>query len=280
VRSVDRRTLISLGVLWLIAGAIIAGLVVTGGFGSDAEPDLMSAHGDGLTDSHDGFRIVPVSMPERRGKQVVVSFRVLNELDQPQTDYAKVDSKRLHLHVLRDDTNYYQHLYPTLDGEIWKARIDVADGGQYRASARFTPRRPGKQEHTITLGLPFVIAGDTTFVPPPGPEESVKTDGFVVTRTGGATQPAVDKPASLRFRVTGSDGAPVELDTHLGSSGYVTAYNTMTLAAVPLQIGDGDQDDGEIAVDALFDQRGEHRVFVEFRVDGEVHVAAFTVFAT
>ncbi len=29
-----------------------------------------------------------------------------------------------------------------------------------------------------------------------------------------------------------------------------------------------------------FDERGEHRVFVEFQVDGEVHVAAFTVFAT
>lgn len=44
--------------------------------------------------------------------------------------------------------------------------------------------------------------------------------------------------------------------------------------------GDGDRSDGEIAVDALFDQRGEHRVFVEFRVEGEVYVVAFTVFAT
>lgn len=280
MRSVDRRTLVSLGVLWLIAGVLIAWLVLTGGSGDDTAPDLMSAHGDGLSDSHDGFRIVPVSMPERRGRQVVVSFRVLNELGKPQTEYAEVDDKLLHLHVLRDDTQYYQHLYPTLDGDVWKARIDVADGGQYRASARFTPRRPGKQEHTITLGVPFVIAGDTAFAAPPGPAESVKTDGFVVTRTGGATQPAVDKPASLRFGVTDPDGAPMELETHLGSSGYVTAYNTMTLAAVPLQIGAGDRGDGEIVVDALFDQRGEHRLFVEFRVDGEVHVAAFTVFAT
>lgn len=291
MRALNRTTEIVFAVVGLVVVGTLIGVVLVSGSSPSAghgahqaaASQAMDVHGDGLSDSHDGFRIVPETLPEKRGSKVPVAFRILNESGQPQTDYQEHQTRLLHLLVVRDDLHAFQHVHPELDGDTWRAEIEVPDGGQYRMFAEFVPKRPGKQAHPTLLGVPFVIAGDTKFVPLPEPADEVETGGFVVTRPDGATQPSIGRLVTLRFQVADAKGEPAKLEPYLGSYAHISAFNAMTLAAThlhPLEDAGAADPDGELTVHARFEQRGEHRVFVEFQVGGKVHVAAFTVFAT
>ena len=73
------------------------------------------------------------------------------------------------------------------------------------------------------------------------------------------------------------------MESYLDSYAHVTAFNAMTLAANhlhPMQRPGEPLPEDELVVHATFQQRGEHRIFLEFQVDGKVHTAAFTLFVT
>lgn len=239
-------------------------------------------HGDGLSDTHDGFRLVPEQLPAERGDKVPVAFRITGPDGKAVTDYRVNQTKRLHLLVLRDDMHTFQHVHPELDGDIWSTTVDVPDGGLYRIFAEFVPDI-GDNPHPVMLGVRFIIPGDTTFVELPAPKAKVKTGGYTVTRPDGLAKPLMEQTSTLRFTVTGADGEPAELEEYLGSYAHISAFNAMTMAAShlhPQQKPGTPLDDGELTVHARFEQRGEHRVFVQFQAGGKVHVAAFTVFVT
>lgn len=251
--------------------------------GMQSMPGMAKVHGDGLSDSHDGFRLVAEQLPSKRGDAEPVAFRLLNRSGEPETRYRLHQSKRLHLIVVRDDMHAFQHVHPALDGETWRAKVSVPDGGQYRMFAEFVPESGQRQAHPVLVGAPFTIAGDTTFKPLPAPAAKVTVDGYTVSRPDGTAQPIVDQPQVLRFKVTDGAGKPAQLQTYLDSYAHVTAFNAMTMAAThlhPVQQPGTPLPDDELTVRATFSQRGEHRVFVEFKAGGKVRQAAFTVFVT
>lgn len=288
-----RKIELGLGITGIVAVAGLLGYVLVSGatptgsghtaHGQMPDPTPTTPHGDGLSDSHDGFRLVTEQLPAKRGKAEPLAFQVLDRSGKPLTEYRVNQTKLLHLIVVRDDMNAFQHIHPRLDGDTWRAKVDVPDGGQYRMFAEFVPKTGLRKPHPVLLGAPFVIPGDTTFVPLPEPTDRVKTGGLVVTRPDGPAQPLVDKRQTLRFKVTDADGKPARLEPYLDSYAHVTALNAMTLAAAhlhPMQRPGEPLPDGELTVHATFQQRGEHRVFLEFQVDGKVHTAAFTMFVT
>lgn len=271
-----------------VVGLVFLGILVTAAVGSgDDAPgpgsDGVIVHGDGLSTSHTGYRLVADDLPADTGNRLPVEFQILGPSGRPQTEYLPYRTKPMHLLVLRDDTHAYQRVFPTLDGDTWRAEISVPDGGQYRIFTIFVPKGEPKDEHPTVLGAPFVVPGDTQFVPMPEPHAEVEVGGVTVTRPDGPAQPPVDTPVRLRFRFTDDTGKPVDLEPYLGNYATIWAFNGMTLAAHDVQLTQQPGDPlpgGELSGTVEFDERGEHRVFVEFQVDGEVHVAAFTVFAT
>lgn len=267
--------------LVVIASVIVlAGVSLAVGLGGDEPSGPLRVHGDGLSNSHDGYRLVLVTTPDRRGEAVPVVFQILNRQGKPQTAYQRHRSWRMHLYALRDDMHAYQHVRPRWRGGIWRAAISVPDGGQYRIFVEFVPVREDGTSHPVLLGAPFTVAGDTTFVPLPPPAATAKVGGLTVSRPDGAAQPIRGKQTTLRFTVTGTSG---RLRPHLGGYGHVTAYHSMTLAVThlyPVGAAEGSATSRELAFQARFAERGEHRVFVEFRIGDKVHTAAFTVFVT
>lgn len=246
-------------------------------------PGMVATHGDGLSDSHDGFRLVAEQLPSKRGKAEPVAFQLLNRSGKPETDYRVHQSKLLHLLVVRDDMHAFQHVHPRLDGDTWRARIAVPDGGQYRIFAEFMPKSGQRRAHPVLVGAPFVVPGDTTFRPLPQPTDEARAGEYTVTRPEGPAQLIADRKNVLRFKITDRSGAAAKLQTHLDSYAHITAFNAMTLAANhlhPVQRPGDPLPDGEITVPATFTQRGEHRIFVEFKAGGKVRRAAFTVFVT
>ncbi|MBB5869096.1 hypothetical protein F4553_002475 [Allocatelliglobosispora scoriae] len=246
-----------------------------------------SAHGDGLSDSHDGYLMQPVSMPTTRGAARTVAFRIVAPDGTALTDYETVQTKLLHMYVLRDDLSGYQHVHPELVGDTWSATIGVPDGGSYRVYAEFTPRGRGVLGHPTTLGLAFLIPGDTKLAPLPAPAATSDDGELTLTRMDGVANLLEDRGTLLRFRLTDRSGAVVTgLEPYLGSLGHMSAFDSRTQALSHVHAGLALATAGPIAADGVlgfhvqFTGRGERRLYLEFQVAGKVHRAAFTIFVT
>jgi hypothetical protein len=247
-----------------------------------APPPAAGYHSDGLSDAYDGFRAEPVALPARRGRGIV-SLRIVGP-HGPVTDFRRVHLKPLHMYLLRDDLAGYQHLHPEVADGIWSAPVAITDGGAYRVYTEFVPLdRPTGDEPTV-LGVPFVIAGDTTMVPVPAPAAVSRSGPFLVRRLDGTADLASGTPTALEFQVTRA-GKQVTLQPYLGAYAHLSNFEVRTqglkhLHPLPTSAAGGPPADGVLAFHAAFAERGDKRMFLQFQVDGVVHQAAFTVFTT
>ncbi len=241
--------------------------------------------GDGLSDNHEGYVLSPVTLPDRRGAAMPMAFRVTGPDGAPATMDEPARSEPLHLYVLREDLSFYQHLHPTLAGDTWTVVVDVPDGGVYRLYAEFTPKERAGSRYPIVLGTPFVIAGDTRYVPVPAAAPEVRAGGFTVSRLEGTADVAAGRPDVMRFQVRDGRGAPVTaLEPYLGVYAHASVFDSATqrlthlhpTVAANTRAAPGD---GVLTFHTQFPQRGRHRLFFQFKVAGAVHQAAFTVIA-
>ncbi|WP_239086377.1 hypothetical protein [Catellatospora methionotrophica] len=235
-------------------------------------------HSDGLSDSHDGYLIQPVTLPVKRGKAIPVAFRILGPDGLPLLSYETIQTRQLHLYLVRDDASNYQHLHPALADGTWTTTVDVTDGGAYRFYAEFVPRGKDTLGHPTVLGLPFLITGDTKLAPLPAPAPSATVDGFTLTRLDGVTHLRAARGELLRFKVSSAAGPPV-LEPHLGAMAHLSAFEVRTLGLTHAHAA-ADAPDATLTFHVEFANRGEQRLYLEFKVAGTIHRTAFTVFVT
>ncbi|MDI1466114.1 hypothetical protein QEZ54_34580 [Catellatospora sp. KI3] len=227
-----------------------------------------SLHGDGLSDSHDGYLIRAVALPEKRGRAIPVAFQILGPDGRALTEYEPVQTKLLHLYLVRDDLSGYQHLHPELRDGTWTTAVDIGDGGAYRFYAEFLPK--GRGGHTTTLGLPFVITGDTRLAPLPAPAPDSRAGAYTVHRLDGTAHLRAGRSGLLRFDVPGA-----VLEPYLGALAHMSAFEVRTQALTHLHPAAD-----ELTFHVQFPNRGEYRLFMDFQVAGKPQRAAFTVFVT
>lgn len=279
--------------LWYVLAAVLVLAVI---YVSVSLPDTAPAtvdtprpspsptmHGDGLSDSHDGYRIVPITVPPHRGRAMPVTFRILAPDGRPATEYEIVHTKPLHLYLVRGDYSGYQHLHPQLVNGIWTTTAAIPDGGAYRFYAEFTPKGRGVTGHPTVLGIPFVIPGDTALVPLPAPARIASAGPYTVSRRDGTAALPVGKATILRFQVNDATGNQVStVEPYLGACAHMSAFEVLSQALThlhPAQPATGDAA-CSLTFHAQFTNRGEYRLFLQFQTAGTVHEAAFTVFVT
>ncbi|MFI6095093.1 hypothetical protein ACIA8G_06040 [Lentzea sp. NPDC051213] len=276
--------------------ALVAVLVVAGGgvmlFRSTPGPAhtqhqqaaaiVPASHSDGLSEVEGGYRFERVVMPSGRGLAVPVAFRILAADGKPVTRFLDNQTKQMHFFVVRDDMHVFRHVHPNLDGDTWHTAVDLPDGGAYRMFAEFIPLDTKDPRHPVVLGVPFSVAGDTSLVPVPEPDAHTVTEtGYTVTRVDEPAELPLLGERALRFAIRTPDGAPVEkLEQHLGANGHMTGFHTMLLSAThlhPVEPAGAPLINGELTFRSVFAERGEYRLFLEFRHGGQLHTAAFTV---
>ncbi len=219
--------------------------------------------------------MVAATLPSSRGPDQEIAFRILGQDGLPATGYAEVQTKKLHFYLVRDDLSGYQHLHPGFDGTTWRTRVSIADGGAYRIYAEFIPLDRAGSGHPTVLGLPFLVPGDTKFVPLPPPSATASSGGYTVTRLDGVAHVSQNKPAVLRFDITGPGGGKAQLEQYLGAYAHLSSFEVLNLRLTHMHpIGQA------LVFHAVFAQRGEQRMFLQFQVGGQVHLAEFTVFVT
>ncbi len=238
-----------------------------------ASPSAVVYNSDGLSDTYDGFHVEPVTLPGGRGPGTI-ALRVTG----PTADFQEVHTKPMHMYVLRDDLSGYQHVHPVdIDG-VWTAPVDIDDGGAYRVYIEFTPRgRPAAADPTV-LGVPFVIPGDTAMIPVPAPEETATSGDYTVRRLDGTADLTSGAQTALEFQVL-RDGQPAELEPYLGAYAHLSNFEVRTQGLKHLHPLPS-TGPGLLSFHAAFAERGDKRLFLQFRAGGELHEVAFTLFTT
>ncbi|WP_327023120.1 hypothetical protein [Micromonospora sp. NBC_01739] len=225
----------------------------------------------GLLVSDRGYTLVPVAAPEGE-----FAFRVTGPDGKPVTRYEVNHDKPMHLIVARRDLGGFQHVHPEMAADgTWRVASPLSSPGVWRAFADFTPIGG----EALTLGVDLTVPGELTEQPLPAPAGSTRVHDYTVD-FHGTPQPGGN--TTLTFTVS-RDGVPVRnLEPHLGAFGHLVALRQGDLAYLHVhpegQPGDGRTAPGpQVRFGAEFPSAGAYRLYLDFRHDGVVRTAEFTV---
>lgn len=233
------------------------------------------APAEGLAATAAGYMLVPVVDTVSPGVPGEFAFTITGPDGSPVTAFEVTREQSLHLVVVRRDAAGFQHLSPVLgpDG-VWRTPLTLPAGGIYRVYADAVPTGGP----ALTLGTDLFAPGDFTPIPF-APSRVAQVDGYQV-RLDGALEAG---PASPVFATVTRAGAPVtDLEPVLGGFGHLVALRRSDLgyvrAAPDSPAPDaGDRSGPGIAFTVGLPTPGGYRLFLEFRHDGVVRTAEFTV---
>ncbi|MFD4021368.1 hypothetical protein [Streptomyces sindenensis] len=235
----------------------------------------------GLQISQGGFTLDLDTPRIEAGEPAELRFAVVDEdTSRNVTAFRREHGKELHLIVASSDLTTYRHLHPAraADG-TWSAPVELPEAGGYRVFADFTPDE--KNADGVTLGADLAVSGDARPGPLPKAERTVTVDGYEVT-LDGALRPGAGSELKLEVE---KDGEPVtDLQPYLGAYGHLVALRAGDLAYLHVhpngEPGDGRTESGpEVSFTATAPSKGAYRLFLDFRHEGKVRTAAFTVYA-
>ena len=258
-----------------------------GDMGGAAEHDMGEMETDGssatsipkgLMVSQNGYSFRLDQAVVSPGKAVPVSFTIEDADGNPVTDYDEEHEKELHLIAVRRDFTGFQHVHPErAEDGTWSTTLDLTSG-QWRLFADF--KASGAE--AITLGNDLAVRGDYQPTAPAADTRTATVDGFTVTLEGDVTS---GEEARLTLSVT-RDGAPVtDLEPYLGAYGHLVALRSGDLAYLHVHPegtpGDGETEPGpDVVFFATVPSPGRYHLYLDFKHEGVVRTAAFTVTAS
>ncbi|HKF82928.1 MAG TPA: hypothetical protein VKB23_08220 [Solirubrobacterales bacterium] len=288
-RPYRRIALFALGLVVVFAAAAALGSAfepaVTEGDGSEKTMDAhameATAHGSaehepaGLGISADGYTLRVSRSQFQLGERGELRFTVEDPDGEPVSELDELHERRMHLIVVRRDGTEFRHLHPEMDSAgIWTVPVKFGAAGVYRAFADFSV---DGEQRTLAGDL-FVSGGNFEARPFPAHRPVVETGGYGVRLDADGA--LAGEPASLSFTVS-RDEKPVEdLAPYLGAKGHLVALREGDLAFLHVH----PEEDHELAADeiefaATFPSAGRYRLYLQFRHDGVVRTAEFTVVA-
>ena len=236
-----------------------AGGMETEGHGGEAAQPVR-----GLAVSDRGLTLQLARTRFQRDTRSDLAFRIVDPRGRTVRDFDIEHTKRMHLIVVRRDMTGFQHLHPTqaADG-TWSVPVTMRDAGSYRVFADFSANGTA---HTLADDL--TVDGEVRSRDLPAPVGSVDVDGLRVTLGKGASRAGAE--SELAFAVT-RNGKPVQVEEYLGARGHLVALRQGDLAFLHVH-----PDEDSLKFMATFPTAGAYRLFLQFKVDGRVHTAAFT----
>ena len=222
-----------------------------------------AAAAKGLAQAEDGLRLVLDDAARPAGSQPL-RFRIVKETGATVRDFDVEHARRMHLIAVRRDLSGFQHLHPaqTADGG-WEVPLELPKAGSYRV---FTDFSSGGESHT--LGTDLHVTGVFDVRRLPHPESTAVTDSghkVRLTESGG----------EVRFTVF--DGRRIrDIEPYLGARGHLVALREGDLAYSHVHPESEATEGSDIRFGVEYPSEGRYRLFLQFKLDGRVHTAAFT----
>jgi hypothetical protein len=239
------------------------GAHAAGGAGDTHSPTQGTA-AKGLAQADRGLRLV-IDDPAAVAAQRRLAFRIVNERGATVRDFDVEHARRMHLIVVRRDLSGFQHLHPrqTQDGG-WTVPLRLAGGGTHRVYADFSS---GGESHT--LGTDVQSDGGFVARELPHPASTARTDTGLDVRLEPTR-------GGVRFTVF-EDGRRVrDIEPYLGARGHLVALREGDLAFLHVHPESTAGEGSDIRFAVEYPSEGRYRLFLQFKLDGRVHTAAFT----
>lgn len=246
--------------------------------GGDGHSGHEAAPAGGLQISEGGYTLDLRTPRVTAGQRTDLRFVIRDDSGLAVTSYRREHDKELHLILASRDLATYRHLHPArAEDGTWSTPVDLPRAGGYRVFADFTPAK--KAAGNLTLGADLAASGPYEPRELPGPNATVKVHGYEVELDGGLRP---GEAGELKLNVS-RNGKPVtDLQPYLGAYGHLVALRSGDLAYLHVhpngKPGDGTTEPGPgISFTATAPSSGTYRLFLDFKHEGEVHTAAFTV---
>jgi hypothetical protein len=228
------------------------------------------AGANGLSDAASGLRLQLEPAALEAGIRSGVKLAIVDRHGEPiGALHAAHGEPPLHLILVRRDLSGYQHLHPKPSGEGYVVEMALPLPGIWRAYADFEV-----DGEKIVLGRDVFVPGDFTPQPLPAVADTARAGSYDVRL--GQQELRAGAEATLRFRVSRA-GEPVEaLQPYLGAAGHLVAVREDDLTYLhvhPLE----SSANGGIDFGADFAEAGRYALFLQFRHEGRVQTARFTV---
>lgn len=185
--------------------------------------------------------------------------------DEAFDDYGISHTKEMHLIVVRDDLQHFQHLHPERDSEgVWRAAFSPPAGGTYWRYADFVDT----DESPYTIRFDKEYAGNRGTYGIAKNFETVKTvDGY---RFEVEPQTSNDE-VTFTYTITDSQGQPAVLEEYLGATGH-----SVLISPSGDFIHTHPSEEGETPVFATAMPSDDfYRAFTQFQIKGKVVTVNF-----
>ncbi|MEV6205818.1 hypothetical protein [Kitasatospora sp. NPDC051914] len=239
---------------------------------------VVPAADQGLAAEVGGYRLESAVAELPAGRPVGYPFSVTGPDGRTVTDFADVQTKKVHFYAIRSDLTGYQHLHPAMapDGG-WTADLAALDPGSWRLYAAFTPATGPRKGRETVLSRTVTVPGAAATAPLPAAAGSATADGHTV-----ALQVAPAAGGSHRITATVSaDGRPVtDLQPYLDSYAHLSAFHEGDQALAhlhPMNPVTGNGGGPVLTFHAMLGSPGNWRLFLQFQTGGQVHTAALTI---
>jgi hypothetical protein len=224
---------------------------------------------NGLATSAAGFSFEPRSTALSTGRNDF-RFRIADAHGAPAHDFNLEGGVRLHLIVVRRDLTGYTHVHPRLQADgSWRVPLTFSEPGVYRAYTDFEANG-----HKTVLGRDLFVAGDMRPQPLPRPAPTTSAGPYTIDLAPQELH--AGKPATFHFTVS-RNGIPVEkFETYVGMRGHLVALHAGDLAYTHVHPLAGSAR-GKVEFKADLTAPGTYRLFLQFKENGHVYTAPFTV---
>jgi hypothetical protein len=227
----------------------------------------------GLQTSQDGYTLALEDTRSAAGSARKLAFTITGPDGHPVTSYDEQHERDLHLIVVGRDLTGFQHVHPDLGAAgRWSTDVGLTPGA-WRVIADFQP----SGGDPLVLGTDLLVPGSSQPAGLGAERRTAIVDDYEVTLAGDLV-PGAESPLTLTVR---KDGRPVtDLDPYLGAYGHLVALRAGDLAYLHVHPdgAPGDVAAGpEVVFHAEVPSAGGYRLFLDFKHDGVVRTAAFTV---
>jgi hypothetical protein len=246
------------------SGHAVADYSAHAGDGSIAAGTHSAAPAKGLEQGEGGLRLVVADVARPAGSQPL-RFRIVKENGAPVRDFDVEHARRMHLIVVRRDLSGFQHLHPEQTaGGGWEVPLGLAEAGSYRVFADFSS---GGESHT--LGADLHVSGAFDVRRLPHPESTAVTDSGYEVRLE-------ESGGEVRFTVFDEGRQVRDIEPYLGARGHLVALREGDLAYLHVHPESAATQGSDIRFAVEYPSDGRYRLFLQFKLDGRVHTAAFT----
>ncbi|MDQ0062276.1 hypothetical protein [Paenibacillus harenae] len=281
-------TLLSMGfVLVLAAIFLLQGTKDAGATGDLSDPlldpyALSLAHrhaGAGAESAAEKGIAIRLKWPEgdpQAGVPAMLALTITGSGDKPIEAFDITNEKLLHLIIVSEDLQYFQHVHPEhKGGGVFELPIAFPASGKFKLYVDFVPTGMNELTRTGTVQVGGVELGRAAFEP--SDKLTASVDGMKVT-LAFSDELAPQTQMSMTYTFTDEKtGEPItDLELYLGAVGHVVAIDQTTEQFIHIHPLNWASSGPQAVFGAAF-PGGLYKVWGQFQRNGKTFVVPFVI---